>query len=203
MWLLYPGTFDPVHAGHLALARDALAQSGAEGLVFLPAAHPPNKAGRTISPGAIRLELLVAAVALEDRMAVSDLDLRTPGPSYLVATLERIAADGAPPIPAGAELTILMSADTLADLPNWRQPQRILELARILVANRAEIPCPDPAWRADHFGANAGRIQELSRPDDGISSSEIRDRLRAGGTIDAWLPAPVLALIREHWLYLD
>ena len=138
------GTFDPFHLGHLALARAARDELRLDRLLVIPAADPPHKPGRAISPAETRLRLVEAGIAGEPRMAASRIELDRPGPSYTVDTVaELLAHDG----DAGRarEITVILSAESFAGLATWREPERLLDLARIAVAPRAGHPGPDMA----------------------------------------------------------
>jgi nicotinate-nucleotide adenylyltransferase len=182
---VFGGTFDPPHIGHLVAAQDALTSLALDRVVLVPAAVPPHKLDRTITPGRIRLELLRAAVAGDARFEVDDLELRREGPSWTVDTLRALGA--ARP---DAELFLLMGADQYAELDTWREPDEIRRLARIAVLARAGTEVPAGADRA---AVNVTRID--------ITSTEIRRRVAAGLPIRFLVPAPVEALIARHGLY--
>ncbi|MEA2518324.1 MAG: nicotinate-nucleotide adenylyltransferase, partial [Chloroflexota bacterium] len=184
------GTFDPFHLGHLGLARAARDQLGLERLLVIPAAEPPHKPARPISPAAVRLRLVEAGIAREPRLEASPIELERAGPSYTVDTVAALAdAERA----AGREpdLTVILSAESFAGLPTWHEPERLLELARIAVAPRAGHPRPDPDWISARFPGREDRIAVMDGPELDISASAIRRRAAAGESLIGLVPAGV------------
>ena len=188
------GTFDPVHVGHLVLAEEAREQLGLERVLFVPAGQPWRKAGRRISKGEDRLAMLRLATEDNPAFEVSDLEVARPGPSYTGETLASIRAER-----KDVEIYFIMGEDALADLPNWRDPDRIVELAMLAVARR---PSDSPEDRDLELMAIApGREVWLSMPRIDISSSEIRERVRKGLSVRYRVPDAVEVYIHEHKLY--
>jgi nicotinate-nucleotide adenylyltransferase len=187
---LLGGTFDPPHLGHLLLAEAAREALALDRVVFVPARIPPHKRGRRVTPPATRLALLRAALR-GSGFSVSTVELDRPGPSYTVDTLERIAARGVP-----AELFLLVGADSLADLPTWRAPERILALARLVVAARPGAAAPPRLARG-----LARRIVALGNPAVAIASSDLRARVAAGRSIRYLVPPAVERAIARLGLY--
>ena len=194
------GTFDPFHLGHLGLARAARDQLGLERVLVVPAAAPPHKPGRVISEGAVRLALVEAGIVGEDRIEASRIELDRDGPSYTVDTLaalaERERAAGREP-----DLTLVLSAESFAGLPAWRDPERLLDLARIAVAPRAGHEPPDPTWIADRFPGRVDRIVLIEGPRITASGSEIRRRIAAGESVAGLVPDGVARAIAADRLY--
>ena len=194
------GTFDPFHLGHLALARAARDQLGLERVLVIPAAAPPHKPGRRISPADVRLRLVRAGIADEPRLAASRIELERDGPSYTVDTVAALAAaeriDGREP-----DITVILSAESFAGLPTWREPERLLDLARIAVAPRAGHPAPDPAWIAVAFPGRTDRVAVFDGPLIDISASAIRRRAAAGEPLDGLVPPAVARAIAADRLY--
>jgi nicotinate-nucleotide adenylyltransferase len=186
---VFGGTFDPVHAGHLIMAQEAAERLGLERLLFVPTGRPAHKRERRITPVEHRLAMLRLAIRGNPRFAVSALEAERPGLTFTVHTLERLAAADR------SELYFLMGQDSLEDFRNWREPDRILALARLVVAPRGEgeRPSLDPATRR--------RVVFLKPPRIGIDASEIRRRIRRGRSVRYWVPDAVLAYIGRHGLY--
>lgn len=195
-WGLYPGTFDPVHLGHLGVAHDALRSLGLQGVVFLPAGEPPNKVGRGVSPGAWRARILAAAVADEPGLYVSSADIERPGLSRLIDTLEALRRGEISPIPADAQAFVLSGWDTVADLPTWREPARILTLAEWAAHRRAGHAAPTDAQLSAWFGAQAQRIHRLPGVSLDRGSTEVRARLAVGLPVDDLVGPRVAAALR-------
>src|SRR3712207_5576514 len=132
---VFGGTFDPVHLGHLILAEQCREQAQLDQVWFIPAARPPHKQDRPLTPFAQRLEMLALALAGHPAFRADDLEKDRPGPSYTVDTLEEVRRRQ-----PGQELELLIGSDCLPDLPRWREPVRILELAGLLVVARPGWP---------------------------------------------------------------
>lgn len=196
------GTFDPVHAGHLGLARVALDQLGLDRILFVPAGQPPHKRGRRIAAAEDRLAMVELAIADEPRFGVTRIEIDRPGPSYTADTAEALVA-GRESDDEPIELTVILSAESFADLPSWHDPARLLRLARIAVAPRSGHPAPTPGWLAQRLPGFADRVVVLGGPHLDISASDIRARVAAGHSIEHLVPAPVAGYIEAHHLYSE
>ncbi len=185
---LLGGTFDPPHNAHLIMAQTAREALGLEKIILLPAPRPPHKAGTVLSNYDDRLEMARIAARDVEALEVSDLEAGRTGRSYTVDTL-RLCRDR-----FGDDLYFIMGADSLRDLPMWRDPQGILELCTLVVFPRGDIP-----MRLDVTG-NASIIA-FEAPKIDISSSDLRRRLERGESADDAIPDGVLDLIRERGLY--
>lgn len=189
--------FNPPHLGHLVVAQEAHAQLGLDAVLFMPVAVPPHKEA-TEDPGAgHRFELCRLAVRDDERFAVSSLEIERGGPSYTVDTLtalrERHPED---------ELIFIAGGDMAASLPNWREPERVLELADFAVAERRGAVREDviERWRALGPGApHEPRFLDMPRVD--VSSSEVRRRVREGRPVRYLVPDAVAEYIEARGLY--
>lgn len=188
------GTFDPIHLGHLILAETAREELALERVLFVPAGDPWRKQGRWVASSKHRLAMVRLAVANIPEYQVSTLEVDRPGPSYTADTLEAIAGNN-----PGAELYLLLGQDALADLPYWRYPQRIAELAVLAVAPRPGFETA--AAEAQASLGISGRIRWLDMPAIDISASAIREKVRAGRSIRFLVPAAVEEYIRLQGLY--
>jgi nicotinate-nucleotide adenylyltransferase len=201
------GTFDPIHAGHIALAYVALDQLGLDRVLFVPAGQPPHKRGRPITGAEDRLAMVELAIAGEPRFSVTRIEIDRPGPSYTADTAEALVAglESAGLEPAGdpVELTVILSAESFADLPSWHDPARLLRLARIAVAPRLGHPAPTPGWLAQRLPGFADRVAVLEGPHLDVSASDIRARVAAGRPIEHLVPPAVAAYIEAHHLYRE
>ncbi len=194
---IYGGTFDPVHYGHLLLAEQAREQCRLDKVWFVPARPPPHKAADGITPAAARIDMLDFALAGCPEFVVSRVEADRDGPSYMVDTLQQLTDDD----PA-RELFLLIGADSLNDLPTWREPQRILELATVVAVNRGPFDEASLRRAASGLGSeNADRIRFVEMPGVDISASDIRRRARAGRSIRFLTPRPVATYITEWGLY--
>ncbi len=197
---VFGGTFDPVHVGHLAIAHAALGSVPLDRVLFVPARRSPLKDRGPVASETDRLTMLELAVAGEPRFAVSRAELDREGPSYTVDTLETIHASR---LAAGlsSDLTLVLSADAFLGLMTWRQPRRILELARVVVAPREGSPDVGPGYLAEHLPDLAERATFLDGPRLRLSASELRARAAAGRSLRYLVPDAVAAYIGDHGLY--
>ena len=185
---IYGGTFDPVHHGHLILARDAVESLGLTRLIFVPAAISPHKLDRQpAAPGPARLALLRAAIAGEPDFAVDACELTRAGPSYTIDTIESLLRKE----PPGTELFYLIGADNVAALSTWHRLPELMKLVTFIVFARAAGP--DVAASGTDFPALARRVD--------ISATEIRKRVASGQSIRYLVPDEVRAIIAADSLY--
>ena len=186
---IYGGSFDPVHLGHLLVARAAVEELGLTRIFFIPAAQSPFKPELKPAPDADRLRFLRLALAGWTQAEVDEQEIRRGGISYTVDTLR----DYALRFPS-AELFYLIGADNAAKLNEWREPAELARLAEFVA-----IPRPgggDPVFPAPFRG------QTLRGFPFAVSSSEIRDRVRAGLPVEHLVPPAVAEAIRAGGAYL-
>lgn len=206
--LLYGGTFDPVHAGHLAVARAARDAFGTP-VHLLPAADPPHRAAPGAS-AADRAWLLSLAIEGEPGLALDTRELRRAGPSYTVDTLREVRAELGPDAP----LAWLLGADAFRGLASWHEWTALAGLAHLVVAVRPGHdvdPLPEPLagacagrWAGqpgELAEAPAGRLFRLELPPHPASATELRRCLAAGLDTGDWLPPAVAAGIARRGLY--
>lgn len=194
------GTFDPPHLGHLILAQEAYYALGLTRVLFVPAGEPWRKAGRELSPREQRLALVRQAVAGNPAFAVSTAEVERRGPSYTAETMAELRQQFGP----ATELFFIMGADSLADFPHWHQPLRILEVARLAVAERSPLgnEALEEAVPEKLSEALRDRVVWLSMPLIAISASAVRERVRQGLSIRYWVPEAVEEYIHGQRLYV-
>ena len=186
--------FNPPHLGHLVLAQEARSQLGLERVLLMPTGVAPHK---TIAddPGAeVRAEMTRLAADAGEGIEVSDLELRRDGPSYTYETLEALHEEK-----PGTDLVWLMGADAALALESWKRPERVVELATLGIAPRAEVMRADLDAVLERLGVEEAAAIEM--PPIGVSSSSIRERVREGRPIRHLVPGPVADLIAERGLY--
>lgn len=186
---IYGGSFDPVHLGHLLVAQAAFEELGLERLFFVPAALSPFKQTSTPVPGPVRAGLLRLALAGRTWCEVDEQEIHRTGVSYTVDTLR----DYARRFPH-TTLFYLIGADNVSALPQWREAAELARLAQFVVIPRpgdAPLPLPAP------FQGSTLRGWPF-----GVSSSEIRARVKAGQAINHLVPPAVAEAIRNNQLYL-
>ena len=190
------GTFNPPHLAHLICAQEAFLQLGLDRVVLIPARIPPHKPVEEEPGPEHRLELCRLAIqGDEHRFEVSDLEIAREGPSYTVDTLKELRSSA-----PDHELFLIVGGDIAAGLPDWREPERVLSLAMLAIAkrrgtSRADV---DNALRVLRGGE---RAQFFRMPQIAISSTMLRERVRAGESIRYYTPDPVISYIDRHHLY--
>lgn len=194
---LMGGTFDPIHHGHLAIAEEAREVLGLAVVRFVPAAASPFKTDRIVTPAEHRMAMVEAAVAGHPQFEASRMEVDRPAPSYTIDTLARIAAEARGPV------WMVVSSESLAGFPRWREPGRILELAHVAVVPRAGVEPLGPAWVAAHFPGRESRVRFLPGPLLPISGSVVRRRVAAGRSVRYLVPDAVARYIADHHLYRD
>jgi nicotinate-nucleotide adenylyltransferase len=183
------GTFDPIHNAHLLLAEQAREQLGLDKVLFIPAGDPWRKAFRHVVPAVHRLAMTQLAVKDDAGFVVDDCEINRDGPTYTADTLSELHRRH-----AKDELYLLLGEDALADLPFWREPETIAREANIVVAPRGGVVLPELPFDAD-------RVIRIKMPFMEISSTDIRERAKAGRSLRYLVPAAVAAYITEHKLY--
>ncbi|MGO9489784.1 MAG: nicotinate (nicotinamide) nucleotide adenylyltransferase [Solirubrobacteraceae bacterium] len=197
------GTFNPPHLGHLALARHARAELGLDRVLLMPLHTPPHKTAG-VDPGPEhRLAMCRLAVSGDPGLEACALEIERGGPSYTADTLSEIHARH-----PEAELTFIVGADTAGTLPGWREPGRILELARLAVAGRPGTDRGQVLKALGEVAPGSGeqpgaqpRVAFLTMAPIEVSSSLARDRLAAGEQVEDLVGGPVSGYIAEHRLY--
>ncbi|NJD65150.1 MAG: nicotinate (nicotinamide) nucleotide adenylyltransferase [Chloroflexi bacterium] len=190
------GTFDPPHVGHLVLGECVRWQFGCGRVLFVPAGDPYRKTGtdtaenrragvaspRKATRGVGRLEMVRLAIGGNSHFVADGREVARAGPSYTVDTLRELLAEG------HEEIVLVLGSDALADLPNWREPEEIRRLARIVVAEK------EP-------GAGTGGFEGVEMPLLRISSTVVRARVAAGQPIRYLVPEAVREYIEREGLY--
>jgi nicotinate-nucleotide adenylyltransferase len=204
------GTFDPIHYGHLELAREAMTATGLGAVRLIPAGDPPHR-GAPVASAAQRLAMTELAVADYRGLAVDAREIRRPGRSYTVLTLSELRAEN-----GVAPLALILGADAFLDLPAWHRWQEIFALAHVVVAARPGtafdvLPAAlAPEWAQRHTEAldalrtaPAGAIVRATITPRPISASAIRAALSRGdrAAVRGLLPPAVLAYIERNRLY--
>jgi nicotinate-nucleotide adenylyltransferase len=186
---LFGGSFDPVHLGHLLVAQAALEELKLDRLFFIPAAQSPFKPGSTPAPAAVRMRLLRLALAGRSAFEVDEEEIQRGGVSYTIDTLREYRRRF-----PNAALFHLIGADHVGSLPQWRESSELARLAEFIVISRPGEPVaalPEP------FQGRA-----LTGFPFGVSSSQIRERVKAGRPIDGLVPPVVAEAIGNSGLYL-
>ena len=189
------GTFDPIHIGHLVVAEEARIKLGLGEVLFTPAGHPWLKQDRAITSAVHRVEMVRRAIADNPHFKLSTLEVERPGLSYTVDTLTILRKQ------LGREVRFffILGRDTLAELPLWKEPQKVVELCRLVVPPR--LGSRDLKHLETALPGLMEKVIQLDMPVIGISSSEIRQRIAQGLPIRYLVPAEVERYITEHSIY--
>ncbi len=199
---LFGGTFDPVHLGHLIVARAVAERRGFERITFVPTAWPPHKQP-ALAAAEHRLAMLQLATRGDPLFDISRVELNRTAASYTYDTLADLRDEHGPE----AKLYWIIGADMLADLHTWRRSQEVVELANIVVASRWPWSAKVEEVLTELAGSfrpeQVQRIRELvtETPLIDISSSAIRRRVADGQSIRNLVPDPVSSYVGKHVLY--
>jgi nicotinate-nucleotide adenylyltransferase len=181
---VYGGTFDPIHYGHLILAREALEQLQLEQIIFVPAALSPHKLGETPTSAPVRMQMLKRAIEGESRFRIDELELNRPPPSFTFDTVTELKRRE-----GQLNISYLIGSDNLPKLDTWHRIDELRTLVRFVVLERGSASA-NPAYLT------------IRRQID-ISATEIRNRVATGRSIQYLVPPAVEEIIRQGQLYQE
>ena len=210
----FGGTFDPIHNGHVEIARAVVRNFGVDQLLIVPAHRPPHKNVRAIVDGYHRFAMAVLATLDEPRMVVSTIELETPDRPYTFETIERLRSI----FGSNTRLFFVMGADSFEEIRTWREHERLLSSTSVIAVTRpghnVESSHLDERFRANIVDLRGGdgrpeltgdlnehRIFLAGYVDNNVSSTEIRQRVRDGESIDRMVPPRVAGYIKRYDLY--
>ncbi len=217
---LLGGSFNPIHHGHLAIARHVQERLRLSQVLFIPTGDPPHKRDGALASANVRLEMVRLAIADDPLFTVSDIEMQRKGKSYSIDTIRAVRQQYGP----STELFFIIGLDAFLDFPTWREPQELLRICRFVVVPRpgqsfrtlAEmslLPPLDPESlteldtgalnRLDIAVPSASGVTCLAVPPCSTSASEIRRRVRNGLPLVNMLPPLVESYILRHSLYLE
>jgi nicotinate-nucleotide adenylyltransferase len=191
------GAFNPPHIGHLVLASEAASQLDLGRVLLVPVGEAPHKRLEQDPGAAARLEMTALAAGDDELLEASDLEVAREGPSYSFRTLELLSAQR-----PDEELFFLMGADVAAYLESWREPERLLELARLGIAARPGTVLDEAEATLERLGG-ADRAEVIRMPGIGVSSTRVRRRVAEGRPIRYLVPDAVARFIAERDLYRE
>ena len=195
---IFGGTFDPIHMGHLIVAETIMDEFHLDKVVFIPAAVPPHKLDRQISPAKHRYMMTMLATCSNPRFQVSDMEMHRQGPSYSRDTLAQLLEEHG----RDTEFYFIVGADSVENLHTWNRIDELLTMCHFIGASRPGC-MPDMEKIAQRFGPLAEKIHCLETPELEISSTEIRHRVGQKRTIRYIVPETVEQYIYKEKLYLD
>ncbi len=193
---LFGGTFDPVHMGHIALAKHVLAQFALDEIIFIPAGNPPHKSAKNVTDKAHRFNMVKLATEGEPSFSVSDFELLSDRPNYSYITIshfkEQYRQD---------ELFFIVGGDSFRDFPDWKNYKTLLTLCTFIVVSRPEI-APQQYFEKFSGDETPPRVHFLENFSYPISSTYIRKHLEKGQNVARHLPPMVHEYIKTNKLYL-
>lgn len=199
---LYGGSFDPIHIGHVIVARSVAESLGLDRVIFLPSASPPHKDSSELLSQEHRARMVELAIANEPLFALDDYDLTRKGPTYTVETVAYFKGL----FGAGAELAWIIGADSLPELKSWYRVGELVDGCRIVTAARPGWETPDLSILRPELGDE--QIERLGRdildtPRIDVSATDIRRRVLTGRSIRYLVPDAVGDYIQRHGLYQE
>jgi len=192
------GTFDPVHNGHLIVAEEAKTRLNLVEIIFVPAGQPWLKAAKPISPAEHRLQMLRLAIADKPYFKLSTIEIERTGPSYTIDTIAELRDK----LGSDDELFFILGWDSLAELPQWREPSRLIKMCYLVAVPRPGYPRPKLKTLEVIIRGLSQRVMLMKEPEIDISASAIRERVARGLSIRHLVPEPVNRYIKEHKLYI-
>lgn len=191
------GTFDPIHSGHVEVAKIAMEEACLHRIVFLPDGDPPHK--DPVTRGEDRLNMVKLAIADFPGFIASDMELKRKGTTYTVDTLLELKNQD-----EDTDLFYIVGSDTLRLFPTWKSAGQVASLCRMLAAPRPGDDPDETRWYANKLFHDYGLLTTiLSRPGPDISSTDVREAVRAGQPVTGLVPFKVEAYIKEKGLYLN
>lgn len=191
---IYGGTFDPIHQGHLIIAQFVLDELNLDKIVFVPAAIPPHKEHQKITDANFRWQMVQLAIESNPAFEASSIELDKNGPSYSIKTIQLLREKWHL---TRKQLHFIIGADSLLEMHLWYRPDDIFTLSRVVVVPRPNVDLSSvkPGFKQRVLLIDAPLIQ--------ISSSDIREMVRAGRSIQYLVPEKVEQFISENRLYLQ
>ena len=191
------GTFDPIHLGHLLIAEEARVRLGLSEVLLVPAGQPWLKVDRSITPATHRLEMVRRAIATNPYFKLCPLEVECSGPSYAVDTMMTLQRQ----LGSQASFFFILGCDTLAELPLWKEPDRLVQMCRLVAAPRLGLSALDLKSLEEAIPGLLDKVIQLDMPVIEISSSQIRERIAQGLSIRYLVPDEVGKYIIGQKIY--
>ena len=191
------GTFDPVHLGHLLIAEESRIGLRLDQVLFVPAGRPWLKEGQPLTEACHRVRMVELAISSNTHFQVRRDEVDRPGLSYTVDTLEELGSE----LPAGTQLYFILGLDAFESFHRWKQPDRILELCRLVVVSRPGYAVEERDRLLARYRGHGDRIRLLPVNSVDFSATEIRRRAAEGVSFRYQVPEAVERYILEHGLY--
>ncbi len=192
------GTFDPIQLAHLAVAEEARTRLDLAEIIFVPAGQPWLKANSPISTAEHRIQMVRLAIADKPYFKLSTVEIDRAGPSYSVDTVTELQGQ----LGAGDELFFILGWDSLAELPLWREPSRLIKMCCLVAVPRPGYSAPDLKKLEADIPGLSQRVILMDKPEIDISATDIRNRVARGLSISHLVPEPVERYIKQNRLYM-
>jgi len=192
------GTFDPIHNGHIFVAGETRTRLNLAEVLFVPAGQPWLKEDCPILAAKHRVQMVRLVIADEPYFRLSTMEIDRAGPSYSVDTIAELKAQ----LGTGNELFFILGCDNLAQLPQWREPSRLIKMCRLVAVPRPGYQLPDLNSLEAIMPGLSQRLIMLDMPEIDVEATEIRNRVAQGLPISHLVPEPVEGYIKRHRLYL-
>jgi nicotinate-nucleotide adenylyltransferase len=193
---VFGGTFDPIHIGHLIVAEEVRIKIGLGEVIFVPTGQPWLKANRPVSSAVHRLEMVRLAIITNPYFKLSTIEVDRPGPSYTVDTMAILQQQ----LGAETRFFFLLGSDALAELPQWKEPSRLIQMCHLVVFTRPGAVLSLKSLESAIPGISQ-RVIFVDVPQIDISATQIRQRVAQGASIRYIIPEAVERYILEHKLY--
>ena len=197
--LLYGGSFDPIHNGHIHIAREVYDKLEVDKVIFLPAGIPPHKRDKEMTPPMQRLEMVKLALEFEPVFDVSDYEVTLDGPSFTVHTLRFFRSQF-----TGCQLFWLIGGDSFSQLAKWYKPEQIIDICTVVTVKRPGYELDTEPLKAKLSGEQIDKLLShvIDIPLTDESSTEVRKRVAAGKSVDDMVPKSVAEYVKKNKLYL-
>ena len=191
------GTFDPVHLGHIAIAEEARVSQRLSEVIMMPAGQPAIKQKDEVTPAEHRLRMLRLAIEGRPGLRVSEMEINRPGPSYTVNTLAQLRNSSG----TDRDLYFIIGWDSLIQIPEWREPSRIIEMCKLIAVPRPGYRRPDMKKLEGAIPGISVKTILLDKPLIDVSASAIRKMVANSESVESLVPPSVAEYIRKHNLY--
>lgn len=190
------GTFNPVHFGHINLAKVALKECNLSKIIFLPNGNPPHKDNTKILNASDRYRMLELAIKDIPCMDISDYEIKKDKPSYTIDTYRYFKTI------YDAELYFIIGADSLYTINTWKSYEELLKICKFIVLDRTSPYGNNLKERCDIINKSGGNVYMLNSPTFEVTSSDIRNMIKNNKDVSTYLPKEVINYIKERKLYI-
>lgn len=193
---IFGGTFDPIHIGHLIIAEQAYNRYDLSKVIFMPAGNPPHKNNQELTSAKLRMKMVNLAIADNEHFTISDWEIKKNEPSYTAETLRHFSDK------YDEEIYFIIGADSLLDIPNWKEPEFLMENGKFIVARRPNYSL-EKILKKVFFKTHRDNLHIMNSSLIDISSSLIRKNIKNNKSIRYMTPDSIIKFINEKNIYLQ